>query len=85
MAATRLGIPPPAQVNIRPNGRYRSVTVEDAPMPPVNSQSKTEAVAYVSRVLGFPDATQHDFQFAMALSERFDIQVRDILEYRKKL
>ena len=84
MAATRLGIAPPAQVNIRPNGRYRSVIVEDAPTPPTSGQTKSEAVAFVATVLRNPGASRADFQFAMDLSERFDIRARDLLERHRR-
>ena len=80
MAATRIGVAPPAQVNARPDGRYRGLA-ESVRYP----RTKDGAIAFVSAVMQSPLAlTSPDFQVAIDLSERFDIRAGDILEYRKK-
>ena len=51
---------------------------------PRNAKTKADAVAFVSAVLQVGAALHSaDFQVAMALSERFDVRGRDLLEYRK--
>jgi hypothetical protein len=48
-------------------------------------KNKEEAVRFIARTLSNPIALLTPrFQIAIALSERFEVSVKDVLEYRKK-
>lgn len=53
-----------------------------------NPRTKPEAIAFVSAILkaGVPQVLKSpDFDVAINLSNRFDITVADVLEYRRRL